>query len=254
MRTLLSCVLLCLALSSCNGRKAKEAFGEFVVARDDVEKRLPTEAPMLADVGALGAAGASFQAKAQALADEARRLRARNEAANQQAAVALADTDVDGIRAARAELEAVGRESDRVSEQLAALMKAVAEAAKAPDTTTLAEVAVTSGEHLERVFARAGWKQPPSAARGVMKASGYTYENLELAKDRAVMTVFIVRPCADCTGNAGTTPAQSAEAARAQNKVFLFDEKADVYVELMPKVDATDADARALLEAIVKTE
>lgn len=256
MRTVGIIVAVCVAhtLASCSGAKAKELFDVFVTTRATVEKGLPSETDVMSKISSSGETGAALLPRAQVLAEKSSDLRAREESANQRAVVGLADANVDAIRAATAELQAVGAESEVVRSELTALEKELQDALSVPDTTTLKEVATTNGAHLERVFAKSGWKRPQSATHGVMKANGYTYENFELAKAKSVMTVFIVRPCADCAGTTGTSPAQSAAAAKMQNKVFLFDEKANVYVELMPKTDASEADARALLEALVKPE
>lgn len=247
-------VSVVVALAGCRGTRAKEAFEVFVDTSATVEKRLPSETHVMNELSQAGEAGAALLPRAQVLAEKSRELRARDDKANQRAAVALGDADVDEIRAATAELRAVGAESEVVRAELLTLEKELDAAVTVPDATTLTEVATTDGAHLARVFAKAGWRRPPGAAHGVMKANGYTYENFELAKARSVMTVFIVRPCADCAGTTGTSPAQTAAAAKMQNKVFLFDEKANVYVELMPKIDASEADARALLDAIVKPQ
>ncbi|MGV3620315.1 MAG: hypothetical protein ACO1OB_05845 [Archangium sp.] len=254
MKTALISMGVVVALSGCSGKKAKEAYQSFVSTRADVENRLPAETDLMTEIASAGDAGTNLLQRAQLLSQKAVALRAREETVSRKAAVALADTDCDEIRVATAELQAIGTEADVVRKDIAALKQDLHATMQAPDTTTLTELAMNSGAHLERVFARSGWVRPPGSSHGVMKASGYTYENFELGKGGMVMTVFIVRPCADCSGTAGVSPAQSAEAAKLQNKVFLFDEKANVYVELMPKTDATDADARSLLEAVVKKD
>lgn len=255
MRIVLISLALCVAFSSCkNEKKAKESFETFTAARVEVQKRLPVEAEMLAKARELGDDEATFKPRVEVATEKARALRERHEVVQQKASVGLADADLDVLREATGEVASIGVESDTLNKEMATLVEEMSKVveAKIPDTTTLDEVAMTSGARLEQVFNKAGWKRPPGAAHGVLKATGYTYENFELAKNKSVMTVFIARPCAECTGSTGTTPAQSAENAKTQNKVFLYDEKSNVYVELMPKTDATDADARALLDAIVK--
>lgn len=255
MRTLKVTLLLCLALSACNGKKAKEAYEHFVSLQSFVDNRFPSDVELLRKQGALAEDGAPFQAQVKALADKRIVLRERKEATEKKASAAVENAAPDDVIAATTELEIIGKEADVLRAEIDALMAQLEKAVvDVPDSVKLADVTAMTVSKLERVLARAGWKRPTGANVSTAKSSGFAYENFDVAKDKGLINVFIARPCAECSGAAGSTPAQVAARAKEQNKVFTFDEKANVYVEVTPKADVSDAQARALLDAVFTKE
>ncbi|MGV3620316.1 MAG: hypothetical protein ACO1OB_05850 [Archangium sp.] len=256
MRAFLTMLLVALSLSACSGKKAKEAFDHFVSLQAFVDSRFPSDVELLRKQGALGEDGAAFQAQVKALADRRIALREREQAAQTRAAAGVANAKPDEVLAATAELEAIGKDADTLRSEIDALMSQLEKAvADVPDSVKLADVTALSVSKLERIFARAGWKRPDGTAVSTVKSSGFAYENFDLAKDKGLLNVFIARPCTECgVGEGGATPAQVAMRAKEQGKVFTFDEKSNVYVELTPKADVSDAQARELLDAVFKKE
>lgn len=256
MRTLNVTLVLCLALSACSGKKAKEAFEHFTSLQAFVNDRFPSDVELLRKQGELGEDGAPFQAQVSALVSKRTALRDRAQAAQTRAAAGVANSQPEEVIGATAELEAVGKEADALRVEIDALMAQLTKAvADVPDSVALADVTGLTVSKLERIFARAGWKRPEGKSVSTAKSSGYAYENFDVAKGKGLVNVFIARPCTDCgVGEGGATPAQVAARAKEQNKVFTFDEKSNVYVEVTPKMDVSDAQARELLDAVFKKE
>lgn len=256
MRAFLTMSLVALSLAACSGKKAKEAFDHFVSLQAFVESRFPSDVELLRKQGALGEDGAAFQAQVKALAVRRIALRDRMEATQTKAAAGVANSAPDQVVAATTELESIGKEADALGADIDALMSQLARAvADVPDSVKLSDVTALSVSKLERIFARAGWKRPDGMAVSTVKSSGFSYENFDLSKDKGLLNVFIARPCTGCgVGEGGATPAQVAARAKEQGKVFTFDETSNVYVELTPKADVSDAQARELLDAVFEKE
>ena len=178
----------------------------------------------------------------QTVAEEA--LMAANAAMN----AAMTSQDIAAVRAVTASL--LAKVDDLASLQAdASALEADLVSAKAgfPTTIPMAELASVDMMRLQRIFEAAGWSKP-NAGVGTMVTSGYSYANFDVAQDGKGLNVYVIRPDPSPEGTGGMPP---KDVAAKSTGAFRYDAALDVFVEIRPGEGATEADAKALLDAVI---